>query len=57
MKAMKAVVRISTYPVEESPRFIMFPVSRMHLLLQIQLPHTLNAYVHLEEEEEEEEDF
>ena len=42
MKAMKVVVRTSTYPLhlEEPPRFITFPVLRMHLLTQILLHHT-----------------
>ena len=42
MKAMKAVVRTSTYPLhsEEPPRFTTFPVLRMPLLIQIQLDHT-----------------
>ena len=36
MKAVKAEVRTSTYPLhlEEPPRFITFPVLRMHLLIQ-----------------------
>ena len=38
---MKAVVRTSTCPLhlEEPPRFITFPVLRMHLLIQIWLYH------------------
>ena len=41
MKAMKVVVRTSTYPLhlDEPPRFIMFPVSRMHHLIQVQSHH------------------
>ena len=39
---MKVVVRTSTYPLhlDGPPRFITFPVSRTHLLIQIQPHHT-----------------
>ena len=41
MMAMKVVVRTSTYQLhlEEPPRYTMFPVLKMHLLIQLQLHH------------------
>ena len=45
MKAMKMVVRTSTYPLhlDRLPRFIMFPVLRMCLLTQTQSHHAVQV--------------